>query len=326
MEFPAAKKALHPWWPDARFHVGGLFTHDQTLRCCHEIVTEFFDVALPIASVHGAPPFEWNGGRPFCLYNDGACSYNKISLEKIEKTLRNYDQLGIACNCVFSNHLLEEIDLKNEYGNSILDMLCTYNSSSKNGVILANPLLLHHIRYKFPTLKVISSVINATIYNKKRLLYYTENNGQYDRIVIHPDDNDISYLSQLSPQGMEILINESCLPNCKMREKHYELIAQASREDLTSKAEYSGSAAEKLEQSMKQCKSMPLMKQAGQKQNNLVLSHSQLKAIYNLNFRDFKIQGRKMSKHMLAFELFRYLLEPEIAFPLAYTAFCERIV
>jgi len=322
--FPLSQAALHPGWPAAQFHVGGLFTHDRAVMLCLGIAKDLFNLKLPIKSIYGCPPMIWNCGRPFSRYENGFKGYTPVSLDVVEQSFSLYNKLGISCNLVFSNPLLNEEHLEDSFGNDLLQLLSAHNEHG-NGVILSSLKLLEHVRQGYPELNVIASVLFSASKPIRTSSYYATALDLFDRIVVHPDDNNNEeLLASLPLDFSELLVNEYCLPQCALRPMHYELIAKASLEDLPPDAPFKGSAAENLEAAMRKCNSMPLSRQASSKQCNIVMTETELRHIYNMGFRHFKLQGRKSSNHLWAFDLMRYTLEPQRAFPLAYAAFCEK--
>lgn len=316
--FPTGQDALHRGWQDAKFSVAGLFTHDDVIKKCLTVSENFFSLRLPIESVHGAPPMLWNGGRPFVLYEGGSKGYGKLSVENIESSLTEYAERGIAAYCVCNNHLITEEHLDDPYCN---DVLRCFSQFKNNGVIVSSSLLQRYIQDNYP-LSCRVSAISAAKKHLRTADYYKEQT-EYGRVVLHPDDNkNIDLLSQLASENFELMINEYCFYGCSNRLQHYELIAEAQLNPVRAD-EFIGSAAEALEKRMGSCEALPLARQAGKYKRNLVMTFEDISNCYLLGFRHFKIQGRKLTPHHLAFDVLRFMLEPKVAFPLAYAALCE---
>jgi hypothetical protein len=57
---------------------------------------------------------------------------------------------------------------------------------------------------------------------------------------------------------------------------------------------------------------------AGPHQRSCALSRSEMKAVYDMGFRHFKLQGRAARLAAFCYDLARYTLEPDFAQPFAY--------
>ena len=66
---------------------------------------------------------------------------------------------------------------------------------------------------------------------------------------------------------------------------------------------------------------IPEYKQANSPFRNTSLTLSEVEVIYNLGYRQFKLQGRTDGLYVYFFDLMRYMLEPNIVFPHLYPIF-----
>jgi collagenase-like PrtC family protease len=265
-----------------------------------------FDAPNPVLSVHGSPPVRWNSGR---------LSGSTFKARDIDEKIQPYRELGIGVFFTFSNHLLEKKDLDDVTGNYMLERLVSLEG--ENGVIIASDLLSDYVRERFPDLRQVASVVKVTVEKGKgRPEYYAELAKRYDRFVVHPDDNfNPGLLSKLDPHKAEILVNEPCLVNCANRTTHYDLISktgldlqnvlnQQALDDFTCDA----------------CESIPFDRQLadGRLRRNLNMSFAEIKAVYDLGVRNFKLQGRNYGHALFLYDLTRYLLEPDYVAPLMF--------
>lgn len=300
---------LNPNWPDAKWNVSGLFIHDHLICMLSSNVQSQFNCRF-VESVHGAPLVKWNSGR----IQKTTLDPKNLSTAFVH-TLQQYKQLGISVFYTFSNSLIEKETLNDPSCNFMLERLAEIHGEN-GGVILSSEILSEYIRNKYPQLKQISSVVKATMEDGKgKPEYYKQLEKKYDRVVIHPDDNfNPELLSQLDPQKAEILVNESCLINCPTRKQHYTLYSEYSKHLKITSEELRD-----FEDNV--CHSVPTYKQVScsvPRRRNCNLTVSELKAIYDMGFRQFKIQGRTDSGAVFKYDLTRYILEPEHIAPLLF--------
>lgn len=287
-------------WPDARWNVSGLFIHDSTIQafiseCLHRYNCQ------PISAIHGSPPVRWNSGRiqKACIYQGSFASY-------IAKVLEQYARLGIHVLYTFSNSILRKRDLYDPTCNLMLEKLVDIQGKD-GGVVLSSDLLSQYIRRRYPELRQISSIVKITMENGKgNLRYYRRLEKRYDRITVHPDDNlNQLLLSDLSREKAEILVNEPCVLNCKARKKHYMLYSNVSRELCFDLEALGGFEREKCKAVISSGRS----DKAHSGGQSCTLSSAELKSIYALGFRYFKIQGRTKKLKVLRHNLRKYVLK-----------------
>ncbi len=303
------KAILNPNWPEAKWNVSGLFIHDELIQALLSNAISQFSCRF-VESVHGSPLVKWNSGRI------QQTTLNKENLaSSFIQTLQAYKDLGVGICYTFSNTLIGKEALDDPSCNFMLDRLAEIHGES-GGVILSSDILAEHIRNRYPQMKQISSIVKVTTEEGKgKPAYYKQLEGRYDKVVVHPDDNfNLELLRQLDPQKAEILVNESCLFNCPTRKQHYLLYSEFSK-TLNPSHEKLRDFEENV------CQSVPFYKQINcsePRRRNCNLTVSELKQIYGMGFRNFKLQGRTDSRWILKYDLTRYALEPDHVGPLMF--------
>jgi len=320
-EFPTGASALHPGWPDAKFNVSGLYTHDAVVAAYLRFVEVAFGVRGPVDAMHGAPDVRWNGGRMARPVTDRA---------RLQQSVISLGQKNIGCFPTFSNHALEAADLADPVCNAMLDGVAA--RPDINGVIVSSELLSRYIAERYPKLPQVASAVKVTVEKGRgRADYYRAAGERFHRYVVHPDDGrDLRLLEQLDRDKAEILVNEPCLRDCPTRERHYELIARATREC----AQLAGGAAnlpkgaplppatQALQDFGEVCQSTPITKQLKAHRANCNFTADHFKKVYDLGFRRFKLQGRSEQIFVYIYDLIRYTLEPDYAAPLMFKIMC----
>jgi hypothetical protein len=327
--YPAGEQALHPDWPEAMFTVSGVFNYHQVVLAFRKIVEDTFGCRAPIESLHGAPPVLWNGGRmPIASYGP----------EDFPKVLDSINALGVGCLLTFSNHRLEAQDLEDRTCNYLLDAVAA--KPELNGVIVASDLLSDYIARRHPGLRQVASIIRTVVDGGRgNASYYRELGKRFHRYVIHPDDGfNLAMLDQLDRDKTEILVNEYCLQDCPNRPRHVDLVAQWQRAFAHSvsvdpsaagaaeaRAEYQR-AKQELDELLTDCMLMPPTRQIDNRQRNCNFTREEMKAVYDLGFRHFKLQGRRDPIYSFVYDLSHYMLEPGVAAPLVFKVLFWKIV
>lgn len=165
-----------------------------------------------IAGVYGCfPNIIWNGGRTL-LDNE----FDNI--EKIQSCIKNFNDNGLICKFTFTNSLLTDEHLKDEYCNELLDLI----SQSKNEITIYSSILEDYILNKYPNIPLNSSITKGTDFETfKREM----DKNIYKRIVCYPRRNILSYIEQLKPEDknkVELLISSGC-GYCKIYKEHYKI-------------------------------------------------------------------------------------------------------
>jgi collagenase-like PrtC family protease len=287
---------LNPQWPKAQWDVSGAFTFDGLFLLLHDFMMKQTGLK-PFSQVHGAPTCKWNGGR---------LKTNIFSQDTIDGLIKSYSDRGMAVHATFTNYNITESLLEDSLGNLILECLQRHNQTGNNGVILSDELLASYVRAKHPSLKLIASVTKiAKEKGRGKVDYYRSLEAAYDRIMIHPDDNlHPEVLAQLENKAKyEVLINEPCIRNCQQRVYHYQMLSDGHTDFL----DYSMTKRLIARLSKNDCENIRRLT-ISPSDRTLILSTSELKGIYDLGFRNFKIQGRGMTNDQaMLFELSRWL-------------------
>ena len=166
-----------------------------------------------VGAVYGAfPKSIWNGGRSL---NFGQ---SKMSYEEIEKRVKLFNSLSIACRLTFTNTLLKSEHLNDEYCNTCLDIL---DNGFGNSIITASSLLEDYIEETHPKLSLVSSITKGNDFKT-----FKENieKQRYSMVVCYPKNNVLDYIETmpLERRGeIELLINSGCF-YCRNATKHYE--------------------------------------------------------------------------------------------------------
>jgi len=312
--FPLGTKALHPDWPEARFNVSGMFVFERLVVDVVTSVEATFDCHVPIEAMHGAPAVPWNAGRP---------SRVPFSLAGLQASLQRLHAKNIGCFPTFTNHLIDNKDLEDRTCGCILD--CISQRADLNGVIVASELLSKHIAEKYPALRQVASVIKVTFDGGQgKADYYNELGKRFYRYVVHPDDcRDLKLLDQLDRQKAEIIVNENCVANCPRRARHYTAYARWQRAAGSPEQQQ---IQQEVDQIVASCPSPAHLRQMPTRTRTCNLTRTEMKAVYDLGFRHFKIQGRADGPYIYSYDLTRFTLEPEFVAPLVHKGVCHAVV
>ena len=294
---------LHPKWKNCEWNVSGFLSNDfiiQDFIMYAKALSNDPDLC-PIKSVHGSPAASWNSGRAGVPLDDPNIAFNAI---------REYNAANVGVYLTFSRTDIINDDLTDAYCNDLLELL---NSNPINGVILSSDILYNHIKKNFQNLKLTASILKATAEGAGSIDYYLKQEDRFDRVVLHPDDIfNKKILEALSPDKFEIIVNENCLRDCKVRQQHYNLLGQIDQnpDDVI--------LHRRIEQfSQTKCKSEPTSRQIKYPfVRNCNLTIDELAYIYDMGYRQFKLQGRTDNPHQFVYDICRYILEPDFAAPL----------
>ena len=290
------------------YNISGLFLCTDLIIQLIKMIEDKFEYTLPIKYIFGSPNIKWNGGRFLYKYS------NKENIGYIEKEIIKVTSQGIIPLFTFSNSIISEKDLTDSLCNTILELINTYKAE----VIVSSDLLTKYISIKYPNIHIHSSVIRTAFENNRDIEFYTKLSSEFSNYVIHPDDNfDIKLLSRLPRTNAEILLNDRCNYLCRLRSQHYLAISRDQRMQ-----EDTGYRPSRF---LEQCTAIPEYKQISTKNRNISLTVSEFIRLTEMGYTLFKIQGRTDSLFVFFFDLLRYTLENEIAFPSAYTIFSTKI-
>lgn len=194
-----------------KFHLPDFAVHyrfNMVFLSMYKNCPQFFYDGVEIASVYGTfPQSMWNGGRTI----SGICDKSYV-----KSVVRAFDKMGIPLRFTFSNPLITEEHLDDEFCNFVLKTA----QNGRNGVIVVSPVLEEYIRKNYPEYKITSSTC-------KRIRGIDGLNAElekdYDIVVLDYDfNNKFDLLEQVNhKEKCEILVNACCRPECPNRVQHY---------------------------------------------------------------------------------------------------------
>lgn len=199
-----------------RFHLPDFNKHfkfNLVFATMLEKCPHYFREGVEIASLYGVfPPSIWNGGRT----QGGVCEP-----EFVKNVIRTFNSRGIPLRFTFTNPLITEEHLNDEYCNMVMRLA----NNGLNEVIVFSPILEDYIRTIYPNYKITSSTCKR-ITSPDNLFEELEND--YHIVVLDYDFNNKFDILEKIPhkEKCEILVNACCDPGCKMRSEHYKLIGE----------------------------------------------------------------------------------------------------
>ena len=310
---PHGQDILNPDWPDAKWDIGGLFVHDDNIFQLLDQIQNRYACILPITSVFGCYNVMWQGGRTSCT-----SPVHNYSGWTPEAVIKDYNNRGIGCTFTFSNTLLKEEHLSDPSCNYLLDLLARQNFDS-NSVAITCDILSDYIRDKYPNLRQKASIVKLTseMPKKRTFEYYESLFEKYDRIYLHPDDNlNLRLCEKIAESGKvdkyELLVNEKCTINCSIRKDHYDETSSAvidgwhgmfnfTNVDFIHNPGHPNSICERWTKSeLRSC----------------VLSKAEFKQLYDLGFRNFKLQGRDAPWGFVNYNISDWMVEQDTIAPM----------
>lgn len=290
--------------PGAAYSLPGLFLYSDLVYQCLDQVFDKFGYRIPVDYLYGSPKVRWNCGR--LIITD-----NHYTREDIRRELAGARERGIVPLFTFSAPELSREDLQDPAGNALLALA----EEAGAGVIVSSPLLRDHIRAHYPGVEVHASVIMTAFPEQRDAAYYRALARDYDRFVVHPDDNfRLDLLAEIPKDRAEIILNERCVPHCPQRKEHYLSI-------VLDQAILLGGQGE-LTNFLDRCPNVPDFKQHASKARNISLTAQETLQLREMGFSLFKLQGRLDIPYVFFFDFLRYALENQLAFPAAYPIFC----
>lgn len=167
------------------------------------------------------------GCFPNCIWNGGGYSFDSgITLNIIYDYFNYYADKNITLQLTFTNPILEETDVYDRYGNTILQAASEYDYIH---ILVVSEILEKYIREKYPTLKIDKSIIATTEKletGQDNLSYYLDCLKKYNKCVLpRKYGKDIDFLKQIPLEDrsrFEILVNDPCPLYCPYIYNHYE--------------------------------------------------------------------------------------------------------
>lgn len=257
-----------------------------------------------IGSVYGTfPGAIWNGGR---------FSFGLSTQPSIKEIIKSYNSMGIPIRYTFTNQLLEENHMNDTYCN----MIMKNSDNGINQVIVYSPILESYLRSNYPNFKLISTTTKLI---KDVDILIEELKKEYFMVVLDGDfaHSDILYNELLDYKDkVEIMANESCIPNCPLKDKHYR---QLSIDQITftnpSKFPCLIPSYE-----YKEKPNFPKYDVSNQFMDRLVhhvysgpnfLNNNEINSLINAGYRNFKIVGRARSSHEVLEMIIYFLIRDE---------------
>lgn len=262
---------------------------------------QFFREGVEIASFYGVfPQSLWNGGRTV----DGVCDMNFVN-----GVLKSFNSQGIPLRFTFTNPLLTEEHLHDEFCNKVM----TAANNGLNEVIVNSPLLEKYIRKNYPKYKITSSTCKRITDIEK---LEEEVNKDYHIVVLDYDLNNKFDLLEKVPhkEKCEILVNACCDPGCKKRVEHYREIGNKQLvfcEHIRKHPNEPFRPEDHKELSFKECKctERSILDIKG------LSTHVTPDDIWNkyvpMGFNQFKIEGRTAPRLNLIETYLYYMVKPE---------------
>lgn len=159
--------------------------------------------------------YSFFGVFPNCIWNGGGIFFSdkNTSSKEMKKVRDFYNSRGIAVTFTFTNQLITEEHLHDEYCNQMLKIF----HNGMNEVLVVSSILEKYIRENYPKYKINRSIINTENGN-----FVYEN---YNLSVLPKFKNrDFEYLNNLpdnAKKKTELLCNEFCINDCPYAYKHY---------------------------------------------------------------------------------------------------------
>lgn len=268
---------------------------------------QYFRDGVEIASVYGAfPQSTWNGGRT----QDGFCQKPFI-----KSVIKAYNDRGIPLRFTFTNPMIEEKHLHDEFCNMVLQLA----DNGFNEVIVFSPLLEEYIRKNYPNYPITSSTCKR-ITDADTLIQEVQKD--YHIVVIDYDFNHNYEVLEKIPdkKKCELLVNACCQPNCPSRAQHYRSVGIQQIAYAEHVRKYGGSKAfdnEKLKEEHPEITrfnacpwpNKKLFEVTGLK--NHVTPDEIWGKLIPMGFEQFKIEGRTFDMFNLIEHYMYYMVRPE---------------
>lgn len=271
------------------WHLPGFYTCrllNQVILNMMKDYPDAFRRGYRIGSVYGTfPGAIWNGGRTIMGILDQAA---------IKSVLEQYNSRGVPVRFTWTNSVLEEKHVYDTYCNLIMRLA----DNGLNQVLVNSSVLEDYIRREYPGYKLISSTTKRLT---KLNQLQAEMEKDYYLVVLDYDLNhNAKVLKSLEPKAgkVEILVNEICVPDCKLRTQHY--LHQSRRQldyDMSSPFVCPNRTGEA---GFQDCMKRPAF-----------LSNEQIEEYADRGFVNFKIVGRGMPMEFVKDSYLYFLVKEE---------------
>jgi len=238
----------------------------------------------------------WNGGR-----------VNR-PIELTQNILDTFNQQQFGIDLGFTNQVI--IDVGDEVGNNLLNLVYSNNPNKLHGVILVSETLRRYLRKNFPDFKLTYSITGHPTTDQLNFEgYYKELEDKYDIIV--PKYSHLDYILPLMAEGKlngskyEILINDNCNTTCQFYSEHFAQISHLNTVIRTPwEKEHDLSYQVEIKPKLK---TGPIKKEPNCVQGNLEVN--ELQKFYDAGVRHFKISGRDLEDSDFEYQLPKHLTE-----------------
>ncbi len=283
-----------------RFHLPGLrYNYPLNMFFLSMLKTypHYFREGVEIASFFGEFPTSiWNGGR----FSGG----DQCDAKFVQEVVKNINAQGVPVRYTYTNPLVTEEDLKDEYCNFCMKVA----DNGMNEVMIFSPILEEYIRKTYPGFKLNSSTCKEI---KDIDLLNEELDKDYYMVVLDQNmNNQFEFIEKIKKkEKVELLVNSCCTPNCPRRGEHYKTIAAQQRIALENR---------KLPPERRkpipgwQCKYGDVNSIYTITENSTYISPEAIWEIYvPMGFQNFKIEGRTANLFQLIDTYCLYMLKPE---------------
>lgn len=271
------------------FHIPGAFKKKgliQGLVTLYKTSNYVFYNNAKIGSLYGSPECIWNGGR---VVKGG----NPITIKDAEKYRDQINNSGIPIRFTFTNCLIEDRHIYDDYGNFLLKIF----ANKKNQILCNKSVLENYIKKMYgDEYKYISSTTKV-ILNPEDL--EKEIDKYFMTVIDFRFNKNLPFLKSLRhPEKLEVLCNAVCDPKCKVRSKHYENLSRCQMLSIT--------------EDIYNCSCMALSYGEIKKNHPMYISPDMINDIYiPLGIKNFKIEGRTSPRYDNVEALVDYLIKDE---------------
>lgn len=271
-------------FPEARWNVGGVFLYDNAREQLCDFVRQNFARENTVAETHGAPSCAWT--------LDWFQSRGLVSPGKMAGTLKAVAARNAAFTLNFDNPHIDEKSLGDAIGNTLLAYAAQMPHAS---VAVASEPLATHIRAKFPSLPIRAGANKVVAENGRgNADYYKDASARFAVVALHSDDAfDLPLLENLAKnvgtEKFEITVNDTCLRDCSLRAEHLATLAEIRKNPWDAEPLRARHA---LLAKMK-CEDV-FVPGAENAPRAALFSREDLRAVYALGFRRFRIQAETL--------------------------------
>lgn len=159
--------------------------------------------------------YSFFGTFPNAIWNGGSIMFNyrNYNIDEMKKVRDFYNNRGIVITFTFTNLLIKEEHLNDEYCNNIMKIF----NNGMNEVLVSSPILEKYIRETYPRYK-----INRSIIATEKVPFLAKD---YHLTVMSKFKNkDFVFIDKLTIEDRkktELLCNEFCINNCPYAYEHY---------------------------------------------------------------------------------------------------------